>query len=80
MHPGQVCADQRKGLMENCHMTNRSKDDSHCQVLLGGVLVMSSVVCLDLQRVCNERDILLETPVWQELETDHHLVDLISTE
>ncbi len=45
---------------------------------------MSSVVCLHLQRVrvrvCNERDILLETPVWQELETDHHLVDLIPTE
>jgi len=41
---------------------------------------MSRVVCLDLQCVCNERDILLETPVWQELETDHHLVVLISIE
>lgn len=47
-------------------------------------MLMSSVVCLHLQSVCvcvcNERDILLETPVWQEPETDHHLVDLIPTE
>lgn len=39
--------------------------------------VSASAVCVC---VCNERDILLETPVWQEPETDHHLVDLIPTE